>query len=161
MKRRSFFKVSWGASISAFLANRFVSAANMPPGEDQLQAIKKNMIRHRNNNRSTVVCRHGIVCTSQPLASMAGVDILKAGGNAVDATIAANAALGVVEPMSCGMGGDLFAILWIEKDKKLYGLNASGRSPYQWSIKEAEKRGLKEIPVYGPLSWSVPGCVSG
>jgi len=159
LKRRSFFKLTWGASLSAFLADRFASPANSFKNKNNFTT--KDVLRHRNNNRSTVVCQNGIVCTSQPLASMAGIDILKAGGNAVDAAIAANAALGVVEPMSSGMGGDLFAILWIEKDKKLYGLNASGRSPYQWGLEEAKKRGLKEIPVYGPLSWSVPGCVSG
>jgi gamma-glutamyltranspeptidase/glutathione hydrolase len=92
---------------------------------------------------------------------MAGLDILKAGGNAIDAAVCANAMLSVVEPMSCGPGGDLFAIVWREKDRKLYGLNASGRSPYDWSLKEARKLGLKQIPTYGPLSWSVPGCVSG
>jgi gamma-glutamyltranspeptidase/glutathione hydrolase len=119
------------------------------------------MLQSRNQNRSTVVCQNGIVCTSQPLASIAGVDILKAGGNAIDAAVCANAMLSVVEPMSCGPGGDLFAIVWIEKDKKLYGLNASGRAPYDWSIEDAEALGLKEIPTYGPLSWSVPGCVSG
>jgi gamma-glutamyltranspeptidase/glutathione hydrolase len=69
--------------------------------------------------------------------------------------------LSVVEPMSCGPGGDLFAIAWIEKDKKLYGLNASGRSPYDWSLRDALALGLKHIPAYSPLSWSVPGCVSG
>ncbi len=107
------------------------------------------------------MCRNGIVCTSQPLASMGGVDILKAGGNAIDAAICANAILCVVEPMSCGPGGDLFAIVWIEKDKKLYGLNASGRSPYDWTLSDLQALGLTEIPTYGPLSWSVPGCVSG
>jgi len=71
----------------------------------------------------------GIVATSHTLADEAGVDVLKRGGNAIDAAIAANAVLGVVEPMSCGIGGDLFAIVWDAKSKKLYGLNASGRSP--------------------------------
>ena len=123
--------------------------------------IDKRMLRNRNQNRSTVVCRNGIVCASQPLASIGGVDILKAGGNAIDAAICANAILCVVEPMSCGPGGDLFAIVWIEKDKKLYGLNASGRSPYDWTISDLQALGLTEIPLYGPLSWSVPGCVSG
>ncbi len=92
---------------------------------------------------------------------MAGIDVLKAGGNAIDAAIAANAMLSLVEPMSCGPGGDLFAILWSEKDQKLFGLNASGRAPYDWSLQQALDLGLKEIPVYSPLSWSVPGCVSG
>ncbi len=96
--------------------------------------MDRELLRNRNQNRSTVVCRHGIVCTSQPLASMAGVDILKAGGSAVDAAIAANAMLSLVEPMSCGPGGDLFAILWNEKEQKLSALNASGRSPYDWTL---------------------------
>ena len=73
-----------------------------------------------------------------------------------------NAMMGLVEPMSCGPGGDLFAIVWIEKEQKLYGLNASGRSPYQWNREEAARRGsTKELPQVGPLTWSVPGCVSG
>jgi gamma-glutamyltranspeptidase/glutathione hydrolase len=115
----------------------------------------------RNRDRSDVVAGQGMVCTSQPLASMAGIDVLKAGGNAVDAAVAANAVLSVVEPMSCGPGGDLFAIVWIEKDRKLYGLNASGRAPYEWNLKEAASLGLDRIPTVGPLSWSVPGCVTG
>lgn len=123
--------------------------------------INKRLLDNRNQNRSTVVSRNGMVCTSQPLASMAGIDILKAGGNAIDCAVCANAVLSVVEPMSCGPGGDLFAIVWIENDKKLYGLNASGRSPYQWSLSNLLSLGLKEVPLYGPLSWSVPGCLSG
>ena len=120
-----------------------------------------DLLSNRNQNRSAVACRNGIVCTSQPLASMAGLDILKAGGNAIDAAICANAMLSLVEPMMCGPGGDLFAIVWSAKEKKLIGLNASGRAPYEWSIEKAQSLGLKEIPIYGPLSWSVPGCVSG
>ncbi|MEE9441767.1 MAG: gamma-glutamyltransferase family protein [candidate division Zixibacteria bacterium] len=123
--------------------------------------IDTNILKNRNQNRSTVVCRNGIVCTSQPLASMAGIDILKSGGNAIDAAICANAVLSVVEPMSCGPGGDLFAIVWLERDKRLYGLNASGRSPFNLELSDFHDLGLKEIPLYGPLSWSVPGCVSG
>jgi len=92
---------------------------------------------------------------------MAGIDVLQAGGSAIDAALAANVMLSLVEPMSCGPGGDLFAIVWSEKDRKLFGLNASGRSPYDWTLQQALDLGLKEIPVYHPLSWSVPGCVSG
>jgi gamma-glutamyltranspeptidase/glutathione hydrolase len=102
-----------------------------------------------------------MVATSHPLASQIGLDVLKAGGNAVDAAIAANAALGLMEPMSCGMGGDLFAIVWDAKTQKLYGLNASGRSPYKGTRALFTARGLDEIPQQGPLSWSVPGCVDG
>ncbi|HVX59258.1 MAG TPA: gamma-glutamyltransferase, partial [Pirellulales bacterium] len=112
-------------------------------------------------SRSAVVAAHGIVATSQPLAVQAGLDVLKRGGNAADAAIAANAMIGLVEPMSCGIGGDLFVIYWDAATKKLYGLNASGRSPYQLSREVFAKQGLEQIPNDGPLSWSVPGCVAG
>lgn len=116
----------------------------------------------RNRDRSTVACRNGIVCASQPLAAMAGVDILKAGGNCVDAAIAVNAMLGLTEPNMCGIGGDLFAILWWENDQRLHGLNASGRSPAGWDIDHAVRHGLTtQIPRFSPLSWTVPGCVGG
>ncbi len=111
--------------------------------------------------RSVVVARHGIVATSHPLAAEAGLDILKAGGNAADAAIAANAMLGVVEPMSCGIGGDMFVIYWENATGKLHGLNASGRSPLKISRELFSEQGIQQIPVEGPLSWSVPGCVSG
>ena len=111
--------------------------------------------------RSVTIARQGVVATSHPLASQAGLDILKAGGNAADAAIAANAMLGVVEPMSCGIGGDLFVIYWDAKTQKLYGLNGSGRSPYTLTREVFAKQGLKQIPSTGPLSWSVPGCVHG
>jgi len=108
-----------------------------------------------------VVATHGMVATTHKRAVEIGVEILKQGGNAVDAAIATNAAMGVCEPMSCGMGGDLYAIVWDAKSHKLYGLNASGRSPYAASIEYFKKRGLSEIPTSGPLSWSVPGAVDG
>jgi gamma-glutamyltranspeptidase / glutathione hydrolase len=111
--------------------------------------------------RSTVMARQGMAATSQPLATATAIRVLQQGGNAVDAAIAANAVLGVVEPMSCGLGGDLFAIVWDAKTKKLYGLNASGRSPGAATIDVFEAKGLTAIPTYGPLSWSVPGCVDG
>ena len=118
-------------------------------------------LAHRNQNRSTVACTGGIACTSQPLASLAAADVLREGGNAVDAAIAANALLSLVEPMNCGPGGDLFAIVWIEADRQLYALNASGRSPHAWTLEEARKHDLTRIPPYSPLSWTVPGCASG
>ncbi len=111
--------------------------------------------------RSVVMAPNGIVATSQPLAAQAGLDVLKNGGNAVDAAIAANAVLGLAEPMSCGVGGDLFALVWDAKTKKLYALNASGRSPYKATREFFAGKKLDEIPVTGPLSWSVPGCVDG
>ncbi len=102
-----------------------------------------------------------MAATSQPLATLAALEILKAGGNAVDAAIAANAVLAVTEPMSCGPGGDLFAIVWDAHTKKLYGLNASGRSPLGLTREEFQRRDLKFIPTKGPLAISVPGCVDG
>src|SRR4249920_3018864 len=111
--------------------------------------------------RSVVMAKNGMVATSQALATQIGLDVLRKGGTAVDAAIAADAALGLMEPMSCGIGGDLFAIVWDNKAKKLYGLNASGRSPYKATRAYFKSQKLKEIPEYGPLSWSVPGCVSG
>src|SRR5215469_4501530 len=104
------------------------------------------------SGRSVVLAPNGMVATSQPLAAQAGLDVLRAGGNAVDAAIAANAALGLVEPMSCGIGGDLYALVWDAKAKKLYGLNASGRSPYRATRALFAEKGLKEIPEVGPLS---------
>lgn len=115
----------------------------------------------RQKTRSAVLARHGMAATSQPLATAAAIRVLQEGGNAVDAAIAANAVLGVVEPMSCGIGGDLFAIVWDAKSQKLHGLNASGRAPYAANLSLFASRGLKDIPVQGPLSWSVPGCVDG
>lgn len=111
--------------------------------------------------RSVVMGRHGMVASSHPQAVQAGLDVLRAGGNAADAAVAVNAMLGVVEPMSCGIGGDLFVIYWDAKTKKLYGLNGSGRSPYKLTMEEFQRLELKQIPTVGPLSWSVPGCVRG
>jgi gamma-glutamyltranspeptidase/glutathione hydrolase len=111
--------------------------------------------------RSEVLARQGMVATSQPLATQAALDILRQGGSAVDAAIAANAVLGVVEPMMDGIGGDLFAIIWDAKTKRLHGLNASGRSPASLTAEVFQARGLKSIPGNGPLSISVPGCVDG
>lgn len=111
--------------------------------------------------RSEVLAQSGMACTSHPLATLAALDILKKGGTAVDAAIAANAVLGVVEPEMNGIGGDLFAIVYDAKTAKLYGLNASGRSPFSLTPDEFKKRGLTSIPADGPLSVSVPGCVDG
>ena len=117
--------------------------------------------QNAHQSRSVVVARNGIVATSHPLAAQVGLDVLKSGGNAVDAAIATNAMMGVVEPMSCGIGGDLFVIYWDNASKKLYGLNASGRSPYRLTREIFRETNLKQIPENGPLSWSVPGCVDG
>jgi len=111
--------------------------------------------------RSEVIAQHGMACTSQPLATQVALDILKAGGNAIDAAIAANALLGLVEPTGNGIGGDLFAIVWDAESKQLYGLNASGRSPKSLTIEYFKENGYDKIPAYGPLPVSVPGCVDG
>ncbi|OYT73424.1 MAG: gamma-glutamyltransferase [Chloracidobacterium sp. CP2_5A] len=111
--------------------------------------------------RSEVIARHGLACTSQPLATQVAVDILKRGGTAVDAAIAANAVLGLVEPTGCGVGGDLFALVWDPKTRRLHGLNASGRSPKRLTLDEFRRRGLKRIPSFGPLPVTAPGCVDG
>ncbi|MCY1722282.1 gamma-glutamyltransferase [Prolixibacteraceae bacterium Z1-6] len=111
--------------------------------------------------RSEVITQNGMACTSQPLATQVALDILKAGGNAIDAAIAANAVLGLAEPTGNGMGGDLFAIVWDAKTQKLYGLNASGRSPYNLSLEYFKENGYQKIPSLGPLPVSVPGCVDG
>lgn len=112
-------------------------------------------------SRSPAVASHGMVCAAQPLAVQIGVDVLKAGGNAVDAAIAVNAALGLMEPVSCGVGGDLFAIVWDAKSRRLYGLNASGRAPYLLTIEEVGRRGATAMPYTGVLPQTVPGCVDG
>jgi len=95
--------------------------------------------------RSVVLGQNGMVATSHPLATQIGLDVLKKGGNAIDAAIAANAALGLMEPTGCGIGGDLFAIVWDGKSKKLYGLNASGRSPQALTLDYFEKNKMVKI----------------
>ena len=111
--------------------------------------------------RSEVIAPHGMVATSHPLATQIGLDVLKRGGTAVDAAIAANAALGLMEPVSNGIGGDLFAIVWDARTKKLYGYNGSGRSPQSLSLQWFLDHGYKDVPPLGPLPVNVPGCVDG
>ncbi|MEO1653250.1 MAG: gamma-glutamyltransferase [Bacteroidota bacterium] len=111
--------------------------------------------------RSEVIAQNGMAATSHPLATQVALDILKKGGNAIDAAIAANATLGLMEPTGCGIGGDLFAIVWDASTKKLYGLNASGRSPQKLTLQYFQEQGMEKIPSYGPLPVTVPGCVDG
>jgi gamma-glutamyltranspeptidase/glutathione hydrolase len=112
-------------------------------------------------SRSEVIGQNGMVATSHPLATQIGLDILKQGGTAIDAAIAANIALGLMEPTGNGIGGDLFAIVWDSKTQKLHGLNASGPAPINITIDYFVKQGLKKIPPYGPLPVTVPGAVDG
>ena len=111
--------------------------------------------------RSEVIAQNGIAATSQPLATQVALDILRRGGNAIDAAIAANAMLGLVEPTGCGIGGDLFAIVWDAESKRLHGLNGSGRSPASLSLEQLRELAPNGIPKRGALPVSVPGCVDG
>src|ERR1700727_3918145 len=116
----------------------------------------------RQQSRSIVMTQYGIVATSQAVASQAGAAILARGGSAADAAIAANAALGVIEPMMNGVGGDLFAIVYDAKTRKLYGLNASGWAPKGMTIESLKAKGMAdEISEAGIYSVTVPGAVAG
>ncbi|MHC9083700.1 gamma-glutamyltransferase [Luteimonas sp. RIT-PG2_3] len=111
--------------------------------------------------RSEVYAPHAMAATSHPLATQIALDVMKDGGSAVDAAIAANAALGLMEPTGNGIGGDLFAIVWDPGTRKLHGYDGSGRSPKSLTLAEFERRGLKDIPSHGPLPVTVPGAVDG
>ena len=112
-------------------------------------------------SRSEIIAAYGMAATSQPLATQVALDILRAGGGAVDAAIAANAALGLMEPTGCGIGGDLFAIVWDSDKQELVGLNASGRAPQLMTLEYFKEKGIGKVPPYGPLPVSVPGAVDG
>lgn len=114
---------------------------------------------HNFATRSEIIGEKGMVATSHPLATQIGLDILKQGGNAVDAAIAANAALGLMEPTGCGIGGDLFALVWDAESSNLYGINGSGRSPQLLTIDYFLSNRMEKIPAFGPLPVTVPGCV--
>jgi len=111
--------------------------------------------------RSETIAKNGMVATSQPLATEVGLEVLKKGGTAIDAAIAANAVLGLVEPTGNGIGGDIFALIWDAKTKKLYALNGSGRSPQALTMEYFKSKSMEGIPGSGALSVSVPGCVDG
>ena len=114
-----------------------------------------------NATRSVVYGQHGMVCAAQPLAVQAGIDMLKAGGSAVDAAIAVNACLGLMEPTANGLGGDLFAIVWDPKTKSLHGLNASGRAPLGLTADMVPPEPDGTVPLFSPYAWTVPGCADG
>lgn len=127
-----------------------------------MQTMGQDRITGKNfATRSEVIAKHGMASTSHPLASQIAIDVLKQGGSAIDAAIAANAALGLMEPTGSGIGGDLFAIVWDAETEKLYGLNASGRSPKNLTLDYFKENDYKSIPALGPLPVSVPGCVDG
>ena len=113
--------------------------------------------------RSEVIAMGGMAATAHPLATQVALEVLRQGGSALDGAIAANAALGLMEPTGCGVGGDLFAIGWDSASRQLYGLNGSGRSPsglsYEQVLAELKQRGLSTFPTHGMLTVSVPGTV--
>jgi gamma-glutamyltranspeptidase/glutathione hydrolase len=140
--------------VLALLAAGGLAMANEIPGFDRVAGPG-------HASRSEVIAPHVMAATSQPLATQIALDILRKGGSAVDAAIAANAALGLMEPTGCGIGGDLFAIVWDAKEKQLFGLNASGRAPALMTLEYFRERGITRIPPRGPLPVSVPGAVDG
>jgi gamma-glutamyltranspeptidase/glutathione hydrolase len=146
-------QLGWIAGIT-FLVTGIAAMAASDPGYDRVAG-------RAHASRSEVIAPHGMAATSQPLATQIALDILKAGGSAVDAAIAANAALGLMEPTGNGMGGDLFAIVWDAEKKELVGLNASGRAPKAMTLEYFQKNGIDTIPPFGPLPVSVPGAVDG
>ncbi|AWM39865.1 Putative gamma-glutamyltransferase YwrD [Gemmata obscuriglobus] len=143
------------------MRTRVLFAAAFALAAAALLAAERPVTPAGRSTRSVTVATNGMVATSHPLAAQVGLDVLKGGGNAVDAAIATSAAMGLMEPTSCGIGGDLFAIVWDAKTQKLYGLNASGRAPGKATLPYFKEKGLNAIPTSGPLSWSVPGCVDG
>jgi len=149
--------------LRVVLAGGFWAVATQPLELDgQLVAAEYTRVAGESHQtRSVVIAEHGMVATSQPLAAQVGLEILRSGGNAADAAVATSAMMGVVEPMSCGIGGDLFAIYWDAKSQTMHGLNASGRSPYALNVEAIHAAGHDQIPADGPLSWSMPGCVDG
>ena len=140
--------------IRSLLITSLLMATTLLQGQDRVTG-------HDFATRSEVIAQNGMAATSHPLATQVALDILKKGGNAIDAAIAANAMLGLVEPTGSGVGGDLFAIIWSAEKQKLFGLNASGRSPRSLQFEYFRKNGYEKIPAHGPLPVSVPGCVDG
>lgn len=122
-------------------------------------AAQDRITGHSFATRSEIIGKKGMVATSHPLATQIGIDILQEGGTAIDAAIAANAALGLMEPTGCGIGGDLFAMVWDNDSKNLYGINGSGRSPRLLTNDYFLSNRMEKVPSYGPLPVSVPGCV--
>ena len=131
----------------------FVVAALFSGGQDR-------NARSVSGSRSPVLARNGMVCTSQPLATAAGLRILQQGGNAVDAAVAAAAVLNVVEPMMTGIGGDVFALVYWSKTGELAGLNASGRAPYAMDLEYMKKKGYDRFPEHGPDTVTVPSNIT-
>ena len=130
----------------------FAAARGLPQGYDRPTHQSRSA-------RSMVIARNGVVAASQPLAAQAGLDVLKRGGNAFDAAVATAAVLNVVEPMSTGCGGDVFALAWSARDRRLVGLNGSGRSSIRATVERYRAKGYERMPLFGPDAVSVPGAV--
>jgi gamma-glutamyltranspeptidase/glutathione hydrolase len=139
--------------VAGLVAASAVAAQTVVPGDRPAGNVR--------GTRSAPAARHGMIATSQALASAAGLRVLQQGGNAIDAAVTAAAVIAVVEPGMNGAGGDLFAIVYDAKTKKVYGLDSSGRSPRRATPEEYARRGLKEVPLEGPLAVDVPGAVAG
>jgi gamma-glutamyltranspeptidase/glutathione hydrolase len=143
-------------SITGLIAIAFLIGAAFAPANAADRITGRSFV-----TRSEVIAPHAMACTSQPLVTQIALDIMRRGGSAVDAAIAADAALGLMEPTGSGIGGDLFAIVWDAKTQRLYGLNASGRSPRSLTLAYLKEHGYTMMPSHGPLPVTVPGCVDG
>src|SRR5688572_1946724 len=154
----------WAASGTAQSPNPFgMPSADQPMPGATIDAVSGSRAQGwQGQGRSEVLARHGIVSTSDPLAAQAGVEILRQGGNAIDAAVATGAVLDVTSQNDTGIGGDLFALVWSARDKKLYALNSGGWAPAGWTSQFfSEKLGVKSVPGAGVNSATVPGAISG
>ena len=149
------------ASVSTWRKRKFVVLLTVAIVVTAYGGGSESLAQDRTQGRSMVISRNGIVAAESPLAAQAGVQMLERGGNAVDAAVAANAMMGLVAPMSNGIGGDLFAIVYDAKSGKLYGLNASGWAPEGLTIEFLKKQGFQDMPFQGIQSVTVPGAVEG
>ena len=161
---RSVFRVVPSTPVLGLLLGIAMTGTDAPVAAQSGDALGHGYsrpARSPHGSRSEVIAPHGMVAASQPLAAQVGLDVLKAGGNAIDAAVAVNAVLGLVEPHMNGVGGDLFALVWDAETEQLYGLNATGRAPYEISRETLVRQGYTRMPGSGPLTWTVPGAVDG
>jgi gamma-glutamyltranspeptidase/glutathione hydrolase len=164
---RALLGIGGGLVAAGFIAGALVTGQSRNQdgdGQSDVQALGHGYARPARSphgSRSEVIAPYGMVAASHPLAAQVGIDILKAGGNAIDAAVAVNAVLGLVEPHMNGVGGDLFAIVWDNETQRLHGLNATGRSPYEINQQVFERQNIERVPGTGPLTWTVPGAVDG
>ncbi|SVA13293.1 uncharacterized protein METZ01_LOCUS66147 [marine metagenome] len=159
-RARVLFAIAGFLSATVFIG-ALVRGQDRSADADALGHGYSRPARSPHGSRSEVIAPHGMVAASHPLAAQVGIDILKAGGNAIDAAVAVNAVLGLVEPHMNGVGGDLFALVWDAEAEQLHGLNATGRSPYEINRDVFARQGLERVPGTGPLTWTVPGAVDG